>query len=586
MRIGRVAVVVTVVATLALASTVPVGASGAGRAGASGPPATDPGSTGSPSTDPAADPCPGALRVVGRVGDGPTMCTAGPAPVEASRPPGSAAVPEVTSGIQCYGNGTDGARVQLLYAHPRSIDRFTTFAPKIVRRAGQIEAIFDASAVQTGGRRHVRWVTDANCNVDVRSVVIPDTAIALSGFDELVRTLAAQGFSSNDRKYLVWVDTGSATTTNPVSCAGLGTLYPDESDSPRNSNNVFTGVARVEERCLFAALDAVAAKVEAHELTHTLGAVQSGTPHHSRSSHCTDDHDIMCYDDGAGLRIVCASTSNEMRLDCNHDDYFSTNPTAGGYLDTHWNLADSRWLEPGPGIAFAPGPPTSVSGVPGNEQVEVSWSPPSSDGGAPVSSYRVYRDGQVVRAVTTPATRSFIDTGLANGTTHAYQVTAVNSAGEGPRSASISVMAGTPRPDAQVARSRSGPFVGADVYSTSVTPAQTLSQNVARGGTATSYVRVQNDRPGVDSLTVKGVDGGSAGYRVRYLRGSTDVTAAVEDGTYRVDDLAPGASVQLVVEITATSNAVAGGTHYATVTVKSATTTTIKDVVRAQVVRS
>lgn len=569
-----------------VAMVVVVALSATGRVGAAGSPATDPAQAGSSPAGFAADPCPGALQVVARLGDGPTMCTAGPAPEVASAAPGTGAVPEVTSGIQCYGDGTAGPRVQLIYAHPRAIDRFATFAPTIERRAGQIEAIFDASAAQTGGHRHVRWVTDANCNVDVRSVVVPDTAIALGGFQELVRTLSAQGFSSNDRKYLVWVDTGSATTTNPVSCAGLGTLYPDESDSQQNSNNVFTGVARVEERCLFAALDAVAAKVEAHELAHTLGAVQGGTPHHSTSSHCTDDHDLMCYDDGAGLRIVCASTSNEMRLDCQHDDYFSTNPTAGGYLDTHWNLADSRWLEPGPGIAFAPGPPTSVSGVPGNEQVAVSWSPPSSDGGAPVSSYRVYRDGQVVRVVTTPATRSFTDTGLANGTTYRYQVAAVNPAGEGPRSAAISVMAGTPRPDAQVSRSRSGPFVGADVFATSVTAAQTLSQSVARGGTATSYVRVQNDRPGADSLTLKAVDGGSAGYRVTYLRGTTDITAAVEAGTYRVDDLAPGASVQLIVKITATSSAVAGGTHHATVTVKSATTPTIKDVVRSQAVRS
>ncbi|MFN2591027.1 MAG: hypothetical protein ABR518_09695 [Actinomycetota bacterium] len=56
----------------------------------------------------------------------------------------------------------------------------------------------------------------------------------------------------------------------------------------------------------------------------------------------------MCYDDdGEGpsdVEIVCSDTTHERVLDCNHDDYFSTDPAAGSYLDTHWNLADSSFL--------------------------------------------------------------------------------------------------------------------------------------------------------------------------------------------------------------------------------------------------
>ena len=54
----------------------------------------------------------------------------------------------------------------------------------------------------------------------------------------------------------------------------------------------------------------------------------------------------MCYDDTSGipLRFECPDYSHNERLDCNHDDYFSTSPKAGSYLATHWNVANSDWL--------------------------------------------------------------------------------------------------------------------------------------------------------------------------------------------------------------------------------------------------
>lgn len=566
-------------------------------------------------TELATDPCPGDLIVVdSTASDGPTMCTHGPdpgvSPDDLAAQGGATA--EASAGIQCYGNGTSGARVQLLYAFAGT-NRLATLRDDMEQRAAEINAIYDASAQQTGGHRYVRWLTDANCNLDIRAVQVAATDIAVSGFSTgLLPRLTALNFDSNSRKYLIWVDTGTPTTIRSGTCSGVGTLFPDESTSPsQNWNNLFAGYTRIDDKCLFPLFDRVGGKVEAHELMHTLGAVQgpsartTGSPHHTLFGHCTDDYDIMCYVDGPGtvVRTVCNEPSNEMRLDCNHDDYFSTNPRSGTYLATHWNTANSDWLESEPGAAQAPDAPQAVRGVPGDGQVTLTWSPPSSDGGEPVLGYQVYRNGQLVVPTTSPGASagpedpavpevtttatSLTDVGLVNGTTYNYQVAAVNVVGEGAKTAAVGVMAGIPRPDAMVAPARSGPFQVDNAYFTSVAGnPQTQTQNVAGGGSVIAYVRVQNDRPGADSFKVKGATAGSSGYTVRYFRGTTDITAQVEAGSYAIDNLAPGAFVDLKVKITATTGAAAGSSRSVTVTVKSKTTKTIKDVVQTRAVRT
>jgi hypothetical protein len=97
--------------------------------------------------------------------------------------------------------------------------------------------------------------------------------------------------------------------------------------------------------------------VEAHELTHTLGAVASTAPHGTPYGHCTDEWDAMCYVDGPGtvLHDVCPR-SHAALLDCNHDDYFSTKPTPNSWLAKHWNAADNRFLISS-GVTPPPPPP-------------------------------------------------------------------------------------------------------------------------------------------------------------------------------------------------------------------------------------
>jgi hypothetical protein len=90
----------------------------------------------------------------------------------------------------------------------------------------------------------------------------------------------------------------------------------------------------------------------AHELSHTLGAVQYSAPHTSGGAHCIDEWDVMCYSDTPyypHMQYLCQDSSQEFRLDCHDDDYFAAVPAAGSYLSRHWNEASSPYLTSGQG---------------------------------------------------------------------------------------------------------------------------------------------------------------------------------------------------------------------------------------------
>jgi hypothetical protein len=129
--------------------------------------------------------------------------------------------------------------------------------------------------------------------------------------------LVAQGFTRTDRKYLVWVDAA-------VGICGLGEVYGDTRPGPENRNNRGPSYARVDTPCWQYA--------ELHEIFHNLGAVQRDAPHPSAAWHCTDEADVMCYDDDASgpvvMTVVC-TPEQEALLDCSDNDYFNTNPAAG-----------------------------------------------------------------------------------------------------------------------------------------------------------------------------------------------------------------------------------------------------------------
>ena len=84
--------------------------------------------------------------------------------------------------------------------------------------------------------------------------------------------------------------------------------------------------------------------------------------------------------------------------------------------------------------ATVPGAPTGVSASAGNAQAGVTWSAPSSDGGSAIGGYTATATpgGQTC---TTTGTLSCTLSGLTNGTSYTFTVTATNGIGTGPPSA-------------------------------------------------------------------------------------------------------------------------------------------------------
>ena len=258
-------------------------------------------------------------------------------------------------GIPCIGDGSSGLRAIAIYAHLEGTpSRHADVAPMIRTWAAEIDRIIDVSAGQTGGSRHLRWQHDATCNVTVVEVTLSDEAVfggVVDPFTAMVDELIEAGFDRYDRRYLVWVDASSFDTM----ICGVAMTAHDESPGTSNIHNggpsAEVGLfGRVDRDCW--GRPAPDDLVEAHELVHTLGAVQPNAPYSSSTNggsgfygHCIDEWDTMCYDDGTPKTLIFpCPQSQERLLDCRHDTYFHTNPPAGSYLAERWNPAMNAFL--------------------------------------------------------------------------------------------------------------------------------------------------------------------------------------------------------------------------------------------------
>src|SRR5437763_5204929 len=222
----------------------------------------------------------------------------------------------------------------------------------------------------------------------------------------------------------------------------------------------------------------------------------------------------------------------------------------------HWELHPlTGWSLSAP--PTPPSAPQDLAATGGNAQVTLTWQAPASNGGSPITNYRIYRgtssSGETLKA-TIGNVLTYTDTTVTNGVTYYYQVSAVNAAGEGPRSNEASATPSPPPPPPPD-------------FGISATPAS-LSLQIGSSGTSTIALTSLNGFAGPIGLSTSIACSGLCLIYPTATLAPTSVT--LTSGGTGVSTLTVATSVlttpgTYTITITATSGSI---THTVTVTVQ------------------
>jgi tartrate dehydratase beta subunit/fumarate hydratase class I family protein len=136
------------------------------------------------------------------------------------------------------------------------------------------------------------------------------------------------------------------------------------------------------------------------------------------------------------------------------------------------------------------------------------------------------------------------------------------------------------RPDAMIGKWGSTKLIGAKIYSATAVH-ETLSAMAKRGATAAFKIAVTNRGNVADTYLIKG-PGNQNGWTVTYLRATTNVTKAVEAGTYK-PTAGVGKTVTIKMSIKVSGSAALGSSKSWLVVARSTHNTAKKDAVKAVV---
>ena len=248
--------------------------------------------------------------------------------------------------LTCYGDGISGPRIKVFYLSNKSAgDNFTTYE-KIIEN-NLIEAntiLLDGSSNMRAFRFYESRTNDNLCsptisNLGISTYDISNPALVI---DKISQDILNK--ESSPTNALVVDDTQNnfcGLSSGNIEYNINGKLVEKTIPSLDNTLNKGGKVSVISIGCL------KYPQVITHELFHTMGAVAIDAPNHSANGHCLVGYDLMCYDDTGtqNMNFKCPNVIDSFKLDCSGDTYFSLNPIAGGYLATHWNVANSVFLE-------------------------------------------------------------------------------------------------------------------------------------------------------------------------------------------------------------------------------------------------
>jgi hypothetical protein len=234
----------------------------------------------------------------------------------------------------------------VLYARPvGASDRYSTVKGTIQASMRRVDAVLNEASLASGNiSADYKVLCDAYGEIAVGQFV----NAATFSLTDIIDSARAAGFNKSNVNYTIFYD-----GPGPSGTCGIGTLYWDERLSSSNYNNQGGAYAVSYSGCW--------EMTPMHESGHNMGAVQYYAPNGTGDgAHCQDEQDVMCYADGGdrytGLVYRC---TDEIKFDCNYDDYFDSAPESGEYLSSHWNLGSSlnRFIRFGGGGTTSPPPP-------------------------------------------------------------------------------------------------------------------------------------------------------------------------------------------------------------------------------------
>jgi cell division septation protein DedD len=396
--------------------------------------------------------------------------------------------------VLCDGDGSTGYRVQLIYARASNVaDRYGQYATSFQQWATNMDSAFSRSAAETGGDRHLRFVHDSSCNVVVDRVTLSTTGD--DNFTNTLNELRSKGYGRTDRKYIVWTDANVYCGIGQVyydDSAGPANASNGNSAVPGE-------IGRVDAGCWGQSSSAEAHELMHTLGGVQTSAPHATTKNHCVDEYdrmcyadggggvmkyiCPSTHEALfdCNHDDyfstaapagsylathwniANSRFLIASGSTPTTTTTVPPPTTTVPPTTVPPTTSPPTTAPPTTVPPttAPPTTAPPttAPPTTVppttappsAGVPsapqtfyamqpmqaGAKGVVLFWSPPAAANGT-ITGYKIYRSasptGLPLLTTVGPST-TFSDTSAASGQLYYYQVSAVNSAGEGPRSA-------------------------------------------------------------------------------------------------------------------------------------------------------